>query len=97
VSFCAEQAAVLRMLARQITGREATMNAGVRSGGGLGFVSLNECGKVQVQVEDTGGGIPLAELPKAALRRGYSTAGHGFKMILTTADRVFLLTGWQTF
>lgn len=78
---------------------EAAMNAVVHSGGGLGFVSffasLGES-TVQVRVEDTGSGIPLAELPKATLRRGYSTAGtmgHGFKMILTTADRVFLLTG----
>lgn len=75
---------------------EAGMNAVVHSEDGDGFVSLDERGTVQVRVEDTGGGIPLAELPKATLRRGYSTAGtmgHGFKMILTTADRVFLLTG----
>ena len=75
---------------------EAAMNAVVHSSGGAGFVSLDECGTVQVRVEDTGGGIALAELPKAALRRGYSTAGtmgQGFKMILTTADRVSLLTG----
>ncbi len=75
---------------------EAAMNAVVHSGAGTGFVSLDERGTVQVRIKDTGGGIPLAELPKATLRRGYSTAGtmgHGFKMILTTADRVFLLTG----
>ncbi len=75
---------------------EAGMNAVVHSEDGCGFVSLDEHGTVQVRVEDVGGGIPLAELPKATLRRGYSTAGtmgHGFKMILTTADRVFLLTG----
>ena len=72
------------------------MNAVVHSGGGTGFVFLDERGAVQVRVEDRGSGIPLAELPKATLRRGYSTAGtmgHGFKMILTTADRVYLLTG----
>lgn len=75
---------------------EAAMNAVVHSSGGAGFVSLDERGTVQVRVEDTGSGIPLAELPKATLRRGYSTAGtmgHGFKMILTTTDRVSLLTG----
>ena len=75
---------------------EAGMNAVVHTDGGTGFVSWDERGTVQVRVEDTGGGIPLAELPKATLRRGYSTAGtmgHGFKMILTTADRVSLLTG----
>ena len=75
---------------------EAGMNAVVHSENGSGFVFLDERGTVQVRVQDTGEGIPLAELPKATLRRGYSTAGtmgHGFKMILTTADRVFLLTG----
>ncbi len=96
-SLCVVDRVPRRLSAEQTTGGEAAMNAGVHSGGGLGFVFLDECGTVQVRVEDRGGGIPLAELPEAALRRGDSTAGHGFKRILTTTDRVFLLTGWQTF
>lgn len=75
---------------------EAAMNAVVHSEAGTGSVFLGADGTVQVQIEDHGPGIPLGDLPKATLRRGYSTAGtlgHGFKMILRTADRVFLLTG----
>ena len=62
----------------------------------LGWLSLSKCRIVQVRIEDHGAGIPLGDLPKAALRRGYSTAGtmgHGFSMILMTASRIFLLTG----
>ena len=75
---------------------EAAMNAVVHSAAGAGSVFLDERGTVQVRIKDTGTGIPLGDLPKATLRRGYSTAGtlgYGFSMILTTADRVFLLTG----
>lgn len=75
---------------------EAAMNAVVHSGSGMGSVFLDTGGTVQVRIEDHGPGIPLSDLPKATLKRGYSTAGtmgHGFKMVLMTADRVFLLTG----
>ncbi len=75
---------------------EAAMNAVVHCGTGTGTVFRDDGGTVRVQVEDGGTGIPLASLPKATLRRGYSTAGtmgHGFKMILMTADRIFLQTG----
>ena len=75
---------------------EAAMNAVVHTGGGTGWVSADAPGTVQVRIEDAGGGIPLGDLPNATLRRGYSTAGtmgHGFTMILMTADRVALLTG----
>ena len=75
---------------------EAAMNAVVHSAVGIGMVYLNKCGTVQVRIEDHGAGIPLGDLPKATLRRGYSTAGtmgHGFSMILMTADRIFLFTG----
>ncbi len=75
---------------------EAAMNAVVHTGGGEGWVSADAPGTVQVRIQDTGAGIPIADLPNATLRRGYSTAGtmgHGFTMILMTADRVALLTG----
>ena len=72
------------------------MNAVVHSATGTGHVFLHERGTVQVWVEDKGEGIAVEDLPKATLRRGYSTAGtmgHGFKMILSAVDRVHLLTG----
>lgn len=75
---------------------EAGMNAIVHAGGGTGHVSLTARGTVQVRVEDHGTGITLENLPRAALERGFSTKetlGHGLKMMLETADRVFLLTG----
>ena len=74
---------------------EAAMNAVVHAATGTGHVFTHERGTVQVRVEDEGAGIAVADLPNATLRRGYSTAGtmgHGFKMILTTVDRVHLLT-----
>ena len=75
---------------------EAGMNAIVHAGGGTGEASVDERGKVQVRVVDHGTGITMENLPRAALARGFSTTatfGHGLKMILETADRVFLLTG----
>ena len=71
------------------------MNAAVHGGGGQGRV----CGgadTVQVWVEDQGAGIDVASLPQATLEKGYSSAGtlgHGMKLMLSTADRVWLLTG----
>ena len=76
---------------------EASMNAVVHAGGGIGRVFQDsQAGIVQVWVEDTGQGIAMENLPHATLARGYSTAatlGHGFKMMLQTADGVWLLTG----
>ncbi|MBC8139775.1 MAG: PAS domain S-box protein [Fibrella sp.] len=76
---------------------EASMNAVVHAGGGVGQVFGNAAtGTVQVWITDHGTGIELASLPRATLERGYSTAGtlgHGFWMILQTCDRVYLLTG----
>ena len=75
---------------------EAAMNAVVHTGAGTGHVFTHPRGTVQVQVEDRGQGISVENLPNATLKRGYSSAGtmgHGFKMILKTVDRVFLLTG----
>lgn len=75
---------------------EAAMNAVVHAATGTGQIFLDERGTVQVRVEDGGEGIAVEDLPNATLQRGYSSAGtmgHGFKMILQTTDRVFLLTG----
>lgn len=75
---------------------EAGMNAIVHAGGGTATVSVSNDGTVQVRVEDHGTGITMENLPRAALARGFSTKatlGHGLKMMLETADRLFLLTG----
>lgn len=75
---------------------EAGMNAIVHAGGGTAEVSVSADGTVQVRVEDHGTGITMENLPRAALERGFSTKatlGHGLKMMLETADRLFLLTG----
>ncbi len=75
---------------------EAGMNAIVHAGGGTAQVSVSPGGTVQVRVEDHGTGITMENLPRATLARGFSTKatlGHGLKMMLETADRLFLLTG----
>lgn len=78
---------------------EASMNAVVHAGRGEASVYTDTArGIVQVWVEDDGGGISLADLPRATLERGYTTAGSmgcGFWMMLQTVDRVWLLTGPQ--
>lgn len=76
---------------------EAAMNAVVHAGGGTATVGADlKTGLVQVWVEDRGSGIDMSHLPRATLDRGYTTAGtlgHGFKMVLSTVDVVWLLTG----
>ena len=74
---------------------EAGMNAVVHGGGGRGHV-CGTAATVQVWIEDSGSGIETDRLPRATLERGYTTAGtlgHGMKIMLDTADRVYLLTG----
>lgn len=75
---------------------EAAMNTITHGGGsGTGQVFVGPDGVVQVRIEDQGGGIALASLPKATLARGFSTKaslGHGFKM-MQQVDRVYVLTG----
>ena len=76
---------------------EAGMNAVVHAGGGVGQVFVSDLKEtMQVKIVDAGAGITLENLPHATLKRGYTTSGtlgHGMKMMLQTADRVFLLTG----
>ena len=75
---------------------EAGMNCIVHVGKGIGVITLDqEKGVVQARITDTGPGISLEDLPNATLKKGFTTAGtlgHGMKMMLQTADRVFLLT-----
>jgi anti-sigma regulatory factor (Ser/Thr protein kinase) len=76
---------------------EAVMNAVTHAREGTADIRADEQeGLVQVWVEDRGEGIEVNHLPQATLKRGYTTAGtlgHGFKMMLQTADRLWLLTG----
>ena len=97
----AEEAAVARDFAEKrwhdlvTAASEAAMNAVVHAGRGQGSVCAS-ADMIQVWVEDEGKGIDVARLPRATLQKGYSSAGtlgHGMKMMLETADRVFLLTG----
>ena len=72
------------------------MNAVVHAGGGGAVVGADhERGLVQVRIEDRGKGIAIDQLHRATLERGYTTAGtmgHGFWMMLKTADRLWLFT-----
>ena len=75
---------------------EAGMNSVVHAGGGTSrlFVVRDNC--VQIWVSDKGKGIDIENIPRATLEKGYTTTGtmgHGMKMMLETADRVWLLTG----
>ena len=76
---------------------EAGMNAVVHAGSGTGQVFWDAAQQVvHVRVEDEGEGILVENLPRATLKRGYSTKatlGHGMKMILQTTACLWLLTG----
>jgi anti-sigma regulatory factor (Ser/Thr protein kinase) len=74
---------------------EAANNSLVHATGGIGLVSWNNNGKVQVKIEDTGTGIPFEDLPRATLERGYTTAGtlgQGFWIILQSVKRCWIAT-----
>jgi PAS domain S-box-containing protein len=75
---------------------EAMINA-VQHGGGEATARIcGSPGRVQVWIEDRGRGISVTDLPKATLLKGHSggdSFGHGFFMMLRTADVVYLLTG----
>ena len=74
---------------------ESAMNALTHAGGGT--VRANLAGdRVQVWVEDSGGGIPLDRLPISTLKQGYSTAdsaGQGWYQLLSFAEVAYLHTG----
>jgi anti-sigma regulatory factor (Ser/Thr protein kinase) len=76
---------------------EAAMNAVVHAGGGVAWVCAAADGAaIQVWVCDHGPGIAEERLHRATLERGYTTAGtlgHGFWMMIQTADRTYLRTG----
>ncbi len=72
------------------------MNAVMHTGGGTSRLSTNGKNTVQVRVEDHGRGVAVEHLPRALLEKGYSTAetpGYGMKMMLLSADHIWLLTG----
>jgi PAS domain S-box-containing protein len=77
---------------------EAAMNVVVHvpDGAGTGQVRGDiKKGRVQVWITDNGPGIPVHRIHRAVLERGFTTAGslgHGFFLLLKTADRAFLLT-----
>ncbi|WP_165864421.1 PAS domain S-box protein [Capsulimonas corticalis] len=74
---------------------EAGMNAVVHAGGGAAYVGVLPEKIVQIWIVDEGPGISMENLPRAALQKGYTTAGtlgHGMKMMLRAVDRVFLRT-----
>ena len=84
-----------RVDALQTAIAEAAMNAIVHGGGGRAAVRA-DTDAVQVWVTDHGTGIQMAQLPRAALEKGFSTKdslGHGFWLMLRTADTVSLMTG----
>ena len=71
---------------------EAAMNAIVHGGGGE-LVVRADGETLQAWVSDHGSGIQMAQLPRATLERGFTTKdslGHGFWLILNTADHVDL-------
>ncbi len=77
---------------------ECAMNAVQHAGGGTVRVySDNALGRVQVWVEDTGRGIDLSNLPRATMEPGFSMGGggigHGFSLMISCCERVYLLTG----
>ncbi len=73
---------------------ESVMNALVHAGGGIATVYVcRRSQRLQVWITDTGGGINPDILHRATLERGYTTSGgfgHGFPMMLTLSDRVYL-------
>jgi anti-sigma regulatory factor (Ser/Thr protein kinase) len=76
---------------------EAAMNVVSHAGGGgEGYAVCDpEHQSVQIWITDNGPGIPLERLHRALLERGFTTKGtlgHGFWLMLQTADRIHLLT-----
>jgi PAS domain S-box-containing protein len=77
---------------------ECAMNAVQHAGGGSARIYADAAsGRLQVWIRDEGKGIALSDLPRATLEPGYGTGGggigHGFFLMLSLADRLYLLTG----
>lgn len=78
-----------------IAAGEAITNA-VKHGSGGRVLAGTSDGNVWVAIADRGHGIDSLILPKAVLRRGFSTKpslGLGYTIMLDVADRVLLCTG----
>lgn len=76
------------------SGGEALANAVKHAGGGM-YQLYRSGDRAQLRVSDHGPGINFAELPKATLLPGYSTAGSlgiGFDVMLMRCDNVLLST-----
>jgi len=74
---------------------EAMTNAVKHASGGRVYAGIRG-DELWVGVCDTGSGIGALTIPKATLRRGYSTKasmGMGYSIMLEVADRVMLSTG----
>jgi anti-sigma regulatory factor (Ser/Thr protein kinase) len=74
---------------------EASMNAVQHGGGGRGRVHGDAgSGVIQVWVEDHGAGI-AEDFIHRAVEQGWTTGGfgHGFFLMRSCADRIYLLTG----
>ena len=74
---------------------EAANNSLVHAEKGVGLVSWDLDGNVQVRIEDSGHGIPFEDLPRATVERGYTTAGtlgQGFWIILQSVQRCWIAT-----
>ncbi|HEY3298129.1 MAG TPA: PAS domain S-box protein [Armatimonadota bacterium] len=74
---------------------EAIDNAVKHAGSGRVFAGADE-ERLWVRISDSGPGIESLVLPKAVLRRGFSTKpslGLGYSIILQVADRILLSTG----
>jgi anti-sigma regulatory factor (Ser/Thr protein kinase) len=100
VSEAAQQCQLPEEKAQDLTlaASEAAMNAIVHAGGGKARVCADPAqGNVQVWIVDNGGGIGVDQLHRAILERGFTTGGvgfgHGYFLILRSAERVHLLTG----
>ena len=77
---------------------ECAMNAVQHAGGGTTRVYGDaDAGRVQVWIDDAGKGIDLKTIPRATLETGFGTGaggiGHGFSLMLSFCERVYLLTG----
>ncbi len=78
---------------------EGAMNALVHARGGTVSLHVDRTArKMQGWISDTGGGIDTDLIHRATLERGFTTSGgfgHGFPMMLSLADQVYLLSDYR--